>query len=69
MLLCLIFSIKREKTKSGLSVQVSLEAQYATKSALSDSITITLRVINELPSAGVLKGLEVNSHTYLPTFL
>lgn len=54
------YRIERDKSKSGsLRLQVSVEAQYATKSPLSQAVTITFKVEHEMPSAGVIRGLEV----------
>ncbi|XP_049877262.1 uncharacterized protein LOC126374615 [Pectinophora gossypiella] len=52
--------IERNKLKStSLQLHISIEAQYAGKSPLSQSITTTLRVEHDMPSAGVLRGLEI----------
>ncbi|KAI5642942.1 meckelin (Transmembrane protein 67) domain-containing protein [Phthorimaea operculella] len=52
--------IERNKFKSTLlRLHISLEAQYSSKSPLSQSFTTTLRVEHEMPNAGVLRGLEI----------
>ncbi|XP_072942971.1 meckelin-like [Epargyreus clarus] len=52
--------IERDKHSVGsLHLLISIVAQYTTKSPLSDTITMTLRIENEMPVAGVLRGLEI----------
>ncbi|KAM3956712.1 LOW QUALITY PROTEIN: meckelin [Aphomia sociella] len=53
------YRIQRDKYKlSALRSHITVELQYATKS-LSNLITIALRVKHNMPSAGVVKGLEI----------
>ncbi|XP_060805719.1 uncharacterized protein LOC106137230 [Amyelois transitella] len=54
----LIIRIKIQRDKSSLRGQVSAEVQYATKS-LSDTVTAFLQVGHELPTAGIIRGLEI----------
>ncbi|XP_063540463.1 meckelin-like isoform X2 [Cydia strobilella] len=54
----LLLHLRMQRSKS-LSTHMTIEAQYATKQTYSRSVTTTLRVEHEMPSAGVLKGLEI----------
>ncbi|PZC83076.1 hypothetical protein B5X24_HaOG208549 [Helicoverpa armigera] len=52
--------IERDKTTaSSLRVHISVEAVYASKSPLSETVTMTLRVVHIMPDAGVHRGLEI----------
>ncbi|CAH0590089.1 unnamed protein product [Chrysodeixis includens] len=52
--------IERDKSNpSSLRADVSVEASYASKSPLSDSVTMTLKVVHVMPEAGVHRGLEI----------
>ncbi|KAL0820197.1 hypothetical protein ABMA28_006121 [Loxostege sticticalis] len=52
--------IERDKHQSGsLRLFVSVEVRYASKSPLAQSVTTTLSVQHEMPSAGIFRGLEI----------
>ncbi|XP_045452713.1 meckelin-like [Melitaea cinxia] len=58
----LVFRIRLERDASAISslrLQMSIEAQYTTKSPLTDMITTSISVKHEMPTAGVLRGLEI----------
>ncbi|XP_053615163.1 meckelin-like isoform X2 [Plodia interpunctella] len=51
--------IQRDKSlSSSLRGQISAEVQYATKS-ISDTVTTVFRVEHDLPTAGIIRGLEI----------
>ncbi|KAJ8717410.1 hypothetical protein PYW08_005809 [Mythimna loreyi] len=52
--------IERDKSSpSSLRVHISVEPSYATKSPLSETIIMTLKVVHIMPEAGVHRGLEI----------
>ncbi|CAB3242384.1 unnamed protein product [Arctia plantaginis] len=54
------FTVERDKNSQGsLKLYISIEANYATKSQLSNTIVTTLKVIHVMPEAGVHRGLEI----------
>ncbi|CAH2089757.1 unnamed protein product [Euphydryas editha] len=58
----LFFQIRLDRNVAAISslrLQMSIEAQYATKSPLTDIITTSISVKHEMPTAGVLRGLEI----------
>ncbi|XP_046970407.1 meckelin-like [Vanessa cardui] len=52
-------TIERDASTYGLRLQMTIEAHYATKSPLTDIVTTSLRVEHKMPTAGVLRGLEI----------
>ncbi|CAG9795557.1 unnamed protein product [Diatraea saccharalis] len=52
-------SVERDNHKVGsLRVHINIEAHYKGKTSISPSITTSLRVEHEMPSAGIRRGME-----------
>lgn len=58
-----------QRSKLSLRVHLTIEAQYATKPAYAQSVTTSLQVQHEMPSTGVLRGLEVRIATLTLVFV
>ncbi|KAI8419878.1 hypothetical protein MSG28_008505 [Choristoneura fumiferana] len=48
-----------QRSKSSLRVHLTIQAQYAAKPTYTRAVTTSLQVEHEMPSAGVLRGLEI----------
>ncbi|CAG5029880.1 unnamed protein product [Parnassius apollo] len=53
------YSVERKQSLDSLKLHIDFEAQYAVKSPSSDIFSTSLIVTHLLPSAGVLRGLEI----------
>ncbi|XP_014364580.2 uncharacterized protein LOC106715745 [Papilio machaon] len=51
--------VRDQNSVGALKVNLNVEAHYAIKSPASDIFMMSLRVNNDLPSAGVIRGLEI----------
>ncbi|KAJ0173981.1 hypothetical protein K1T71_010127 [Dendrolimus kikuchii] len=54
--------LQRNKHRNGsLKLYVDIEAQFSTKVSTSDTVVTSVKIENELPSAEIMKGLEISS--------
>ncbi|XP_073953330.1 meckelin [Choristoneura fumiferana] len=55
----LLIHLRMQRSKSSLRVHLTIQAQYAAKPTYTRAVTTSLQVEHEMPSAGVLRGLEI----------